>query len=118
MKHLTEKEEMLMRQFWERGPLFVREIVDRWPEPKPHFNTVSTFVRILEDKGYVGHESFGKSHRYYAKISEADYNRMSVRSLLGKFFDNSAAKLVSTLVEDEEISVEEIESLIQQIKNQ
>lgn len=117
MKQLTEKEEILMRQFWDKGPLFVREIVEAWPEPKPHFNTISTFVRILEEKGFVGHESFGKSYRYFAIVSEDEYNRQSVKSLLSKFFNNSAAKLVSTLVEEEEISVEEIESLIQQIKN-
>lgn len=116
VKQLTEKEEILMRQFWERGPLFVREIVDAWPEPKPHFNTVSTFVRILEEKGFVGHESFGKSYRYHALVSEDDYNRQSVKSVIKKLFNNSAAKLVSTLVEEEDISLEEIEDIINQIK--
>ena len=63
---LTEKEAPIMHMLWENGSMFVREMVELYPEPKPHFNTVSTLVRILEDKGYVGHEVVGTSHRFYA----------------------------------------------------
>lgn len=118
MKQLTEREEAIMRMIWDRGPLFVREIIDLMPEPKPHFNTVSTFVRILEEKGFVGHNAFGKSHQYFARVSEDEYNRRTVKDIMERYFNNSAARLVSTLVEDEEISLSEIEELINRVKNQ
>jgi len=118
MRQLTEREEAIMRLMWERGPLFVREIIDLLPEPKPHFNTVSTFVRILEEKGFVSHNAFGKSHQYFALVSEEEYNRRTVKDIMERYFNNSAARLVSTLVEDEEISLNEIEELINRVKNQ
>lgn len=118
MKQLTEREEAIIRLMWERGPLFVREIIDLLPEPKPHFNTVSTFVRILEEKGFVGHNTFGKSHQYYALVSEEEYNRRTVKDIMERYFHNSAARLVSTLVEDEEISLDEIQELIKRVKEQ
>ena len=67
MEKLTPREEELMRCFWTRGPLFVRELVALWPEPKPHFNTLSTMVRGLEAKGYVGHKAYGGTYQYYPR---------------------------------------------------
>ncbi len=116
MKSLTEKEEELMTIFWERGPLFVKEIVELYPEPKPHVNTVSTFVRLLEQKGYVSHTSFGSTYQYYAVISKEDYSRNTLRSVISKYFDNSLKGVVSALFKDEKLTDDEIRELINQVK--
>ncbi len=116
MKSLTEKEEELMTIFWERGPLFVKEIVELYPEPKPHVNTVSTFVRLLEQKGYVSHTNFGSTYQYYAVISKEDYSRNTLRSVISKYFDNSLKGVVSALFKDEKLTDDEIRELINQVK--
>ena len=80
---LTRREEELMRCFWEHGPLFVRELVALSPDPKPHFNTLSTMVRALEAKGYVAHNSFGSTYQYYPVVSEEEFSRQTLGSVLG-----------------------------------
>lgn len=70
MKGLTSKEEEIMNYFWHKGPLFVKELLDFYDEPKPHFNTLSTIVRGLEEKGYVSHKAYGKTYQYFAVVSE------------------------------------------------
>ena len=70
MKELTSKEEEVMNFFWKEGPLFVKDIVAAYPEPRPHFNTISTIVRGLEEKGFVSHKAYGKSYQYYPVVSE------------------------------------------------
>lgn len=116
MKSLTEKEEELMTIFWERGPLFVKEIVELYPEPKPHVNTISTFVRLLEQKGYVSHTSYGSTYQYYAVISKEDYSRNTLKSVISKYFDNSLKGVVSALFKDEKLTDDEIRELINQVK--
>lgn len=116
MKQLTEKEEELMRIFWANGPLFVKDIVGLYDEPQPHFNTISTFVRLLEEKGYVAHECFGKTYRYYPVISEEDYGRTNLKNVVSRYFNNSLKSAVSALFKDENLSDEEIVSLIRQVK--
>lgn len=118
MEKLTPREEELMRYFWSRGPLFVRELVALWPEPKPHFNTLSTMVRALEAKGYVGHHEFGNTYRYYPLVSEQECGRRTLRSVVSKYFGNSCLGAVSSLVEEEDISLEELRDLIRRIESQ
>ena len=113
---LTERETEIMQMLWEKGPLFVREMLTHYPDPKPHFNTVSTTVRILENKGYVGHESVAGSFPYHA-VAEPDY--FAGRSLAGvirSFFLGSAAAAVSALVEEEKISVDELKQIIEMVE--
>lgn len=109
---ITEKEMAVMKILWSRGPLFVREMLEFYPEPKPHFNTVSTTVRILEEKGYIGHEVIGSSHRYYAIAPQQQFRDRSFRDLVANFFNNSYKSAVSALVEDEKISVDELRQII------
>lgn len=118
MKPLTKKEEEIMDFFWEKGPLLVKEIVALYNEPRPHVNTVSTFVRILENRGFVKHESLGGSYRYYATISQAEYRRRTLKHVIGKFFNNSYLGMVSSLVKEEEISLDELKELIRQVEEQ
>ncbi len=107
-----------MRCFWEHGPLFVREMVELSPEPKPHFNTLSTMVRALEAKGYVGHKAFGSTYQYYPIVSEEEFSRRTLGSVIDRYFENSYLGAVSALVEEEKISVEELRALIARIETQ
>ena len=109
---LTAKEEEIMNLFWERGALFVRELLDFYGEPKPHFNTLSTIVRGLEDKGFVSHKPFGNTYQYFAAISKDKFQNRSLKELIGKYYDNSAFSAVSSLVKEEAISVDELRELI------
>lgn len=118
MKKLSKREEQLMQVLWQLERAFVKEIIDQLPEPKPHYNTVSTIVRILEDKGFVGHESFGNSHRYYPLVSKEDYQRREVKDVLKNYFDNSFQKMVAYFAREEEISSEELEEILNMIKKE
>lgn len=113
---LTPKEEEIMHWFWTKGPLFVKELQELYPEPRPHVNTLSTLVRLLEQKGYVAHEGFGKTFRYYACVGEDDFRKSTLRNVVRKYFSGSRLQAVSTLVQDEELSDAEIEELIALVK--
>lgn len=106
-----------MRMLWENGPLFVREMVERYPEPRPHFNTVATTVRILEEKGYVGHEVLGSSHRFFAIARKNDFRDRSLADVIRDYFDNSYKSAVSALAEEEKISVDELREIIDLIES-
>mgnify|MGYP002470910028 CR=1 FL=1 len=116
MERLTRREEELMHCFWAHGPLFVRELVELAPEPKPHFNTLSTMVRALEAKGYVGHRTFGNTYQYYPLVSEAEFSRRTLGGVIDRYFGRSYLGAVSALVEEEKISVEELRELIDRIE--
>ena len=113
---LTEKEEEIMMLLWEHGPMFVRQMVEYYSDPKPHVNTISTLVRILEQKGYVGHEAVGGSHRYHAIAAMEDFRRKTFGELIRNYFGNSYMGAVSALVEEEKISVDELKKLIEQVE--
>ena len=115
MKRLTSKEEEILGYFWAKGPLFVRELLDLQEEPKPHYNTLSTIVRTLEEKGYIGYKVFGNTHQYYALISEDEYRKKTLKQVVDKYFDNSYTRVVSTLIEEEALTLDELQELIQQI---
>jgi predicted transcriptional regulator len=117
MKHLTNREEEIMGLFWQKGSLFVKEIIDELAEPKPHYNTISTIVRGLEEKGFVDHEQFGNTYRYFAIISREEFSKNTIKNMVSKYFDKSYSSVVSMFVEEENISVEEIKSLIREVEN-
>ena len=116
MKSLTAKEEEIMGWFWEKGPMFVKEIRALYDDPKPHFNTLSTIVRGLEEKGYVAHKAYGNTYQYYATVSREDFSRSTLRSVIGKYFNNSYLSAVSSLVQEEDISLDELKLLIKQVE--
>lgn len=92
MKELTRAEEQIMQVLWDLGKGFVKDIIDKLPEPKPAYNTVSTIVRILQDKGFVGHETFGKSHCYYPLVAKDTYTKKFLKNFIGNYFGNHSAK--------------------------
>jgi len=118
MRRLTAKEEIIMNHFWEKGPLFVRELRELYPEPQPHFSTLSTQVRTLQDAGFIDHKSYGPTFQYFAKVTREEYNQRSLVGLIDKYFDNSYINAVSALVKEEKISVEELKELIDIIEKE
>lgn len=118
MQKLTNKEEELMRIFWERGQMFVKDIVALYDDPKPHFNTISTMVRTLEAKGFVDHESFGPTYRYFPIISQEQFSKRQLGNVVTRYFENSYKSVVSALIEEEKISIDELEELIRKVQNQ
>ena len=118
MQKLAKREEQIMHALWTLEKAFVKEIIEILPKPKPHYNTVSTMVRILEDKGFIGHNAFGKTHQYFPKISKEEYQQTAVGDVLGKYFDNSYAKMVAHFAKEEKISESDLEEILKMIKNQ
>lgn len=117
MEKLTPKEEEIMRWFWIKGPLFVKELQELYPEPRPHFNTLSTLVRLLEQKGYVAHRAYGKTYQYYACVAEDEFRKSTLKDVVRKYFADSYLQAVSTLVQDNALSDTEIEELAALVKN-
>ena len=112
MQKLTNKEEEIMKILWRLKKAFVKEIRAELKGEKPHYNTLSTIVRNLEDKNYVGHEAFGNTHRYYPLISKDAYRKKFIDSTISDFYDNSYKSLVSFFAKEEKISVAELKEII------
>jgi predicted transcriptional regulator len=120
IKDLTKAEEQIMQILWQIDKGFVKDVMDHIPEPKPAYNTVSTIIRILETKGFIAHEAFGKAHQYYPLISKEDYKRHATEKLLGNYFENSVESMFSFFVKEEKVDlsdVDEILKMIQKLKN-
>ncbi len=116
-KPLTKAEEEIMQVLWRLDKAFVKDIVDDMPEPKPHYNTVSTIIKILGDKGFVAYESFGKSNRYYALVKKDDYTRRSMKQFVKGYFEGSYTNMLSFFAKEKNISIEELESILKEMKS-
>lgn len=116
VKELTKAEEEVMQILWELQQAFVKEIIAQMPEPKPAYNTVSTIVRILEQKELVGYKAFGKSHQYYPLISKEIYSEFKMKSLMRGYFSGSLSNMVSFFVEKNEINSKELDALLNLIE--
>lgn len=110
-QELTRAELEIMQILWRKERAFVHEVLDDMPAPKPAYNTVSTIIRILERKGVVDHQAFGKSHQYYPLINKAEYTQSFMKNVMGNFFDNSLTQMFSFLAVKENLSVKEVEEL-------
>lgn len=116
MNRLTAKEEEVMGYFWEKGPLFVKQLLEFYEAPRPHFNTLSTIVRGLEEKGFLAHTVYGNTYQYYAVVSADDFKRRTLKGVISKYFNNSYLSVVSSLVKEEKVSVEELKKLIEDVE--
>ena len=114
MKKLSNKEEEVMRLFWNKGAMFVREMVELYEEPRPHFNTLSTIVRSLETKGFVGHKSYGPTYLYFPIVSKEEYSSAKMKNFVNCYFKNSYLNMVSFFVKKEKISIDELKALIEE----
>ena len=118
MKTLTKAEEQVMQVLWKLGNSFLREIVDAMPNPKPHQNTVATLLKILVEKEFVNITVLGRQHQYSTLVSKEEYSRKTMKQIVKGYFEGSFSNVVSFMVKDNNISIEELETLLQQIKKQ
>ena len=116
-KPLTKAEEQVMMVLWKLGKGFLKDILEQTPEPKPHPNTVATLLKILVDKGFVQVDLQGRNNCYKPRITKTEYGRKSANQLLKGYFEGSPAKLISQFVNDNKLSLKELEELLQQIRS-
>ncbi|NNL82094.1 MAG: BlaI/MecI/CopY family transcriptional regulator [Winogradskyella sp.] len=117
MQKLTNKEEEVMHILWKLEKAFVKDVLQEIKDDKPHYNTLSTIIRNLEDKGYVAYNAFGKTHQYYPIISKEAYKTRFMNTAIENYFNNSYKNVVSFFAKEEKISVEELKEIIQLIEN-
>lgn len=116
MQKLTKAEEEVMQLLWEAGRATVSDLLERCPDPKPPHSTLSSVVRILEKKGFVGHKAYGKTHEYFPLIEREVYGRRSLGDLLRNYFGGSVPRLVSHLAEEEKLSREALEAMVKMLE--
>ena len=116
-KSLTKAEEQVMQYLWDLKKAFLKDVLEQCPEPKPHTNTVSTILKVLKEKDFVDYEVFGRQHQYFPLISKEKYSGKSIKSLVKNYFEGSYTNAVSFLVEKNEMSVEDLEMLLNELKN-
>lgn len=116
MKTLTKAEEEVMQVLWKLGKSFLKDIVNEMPEPKPHQNTVATVLKILVEKEFVGIKVIGRMHQYYSLVDKDVYSKGRVKSLVKKYYEGSFSNIVSSMVKENNLSIEELEMLLKQLK--
>lgn len=116
-EQLTPKEEELMQLLWEHGPILISKLVELYPEPRPHFNTVSTVMRRLEAKGFVGHNEVGGSFHYFATVPKENFRNRSLGNFIKNYFGGSYFGAVSALVSEEKITADELKELLRLVEN-
>jgi BlaI family transcriptional regulator, penicillinase repressor len=111
MKELTRAEEEIMQVLWSLEKGFVKDLIDRLPEPKPAYNTVSTIIRIMERKGFVGHKAYGNAHEYYPLVTKDEYKKKFFKSFLTRYFGDSFPDMVSFFAGGRDLSLRELEEI-------
>ena len=116
MKELTKAEEQIMQLLWVKEKAFVKDIIEQMPNPKPAYNTVSTIVRILEKKGFVGHNAYGKTHEYFPLISRKEYTRSYMKNFIRNYFSGSFQEMVSFFAKEDNMSITDLDELMDDVK--
>jgi len=117
MKELTKAEEQVMKILWRIEKGFVKDVLEKMPEPKPAYNTVSTIIRILEKKGFVGYKAYGKTHEYFPLVDMTSYSNFYLKNFIGGYFGGSFQKLVSFFAKENEMDMKDFESLVQHVES-
>jgi BlaI family transcriptional regulator, penicillinase repressor len=117
MQKLAKREEQIMQAFWTLGKAFIRDVLAELPEPKPHYNSVGTMIKILEDKGFLTHETVGNMSLYSPVISKADYQRHAMKDIVSDYFDNSYSSMLAFFAKEQDISEKELNEIVELIKN-
>ena len=118
MKKLTRKEEVVMKILWKLEKAFVKDIVEEYDDPKPHYNTVSSLVRLLQDKGIIGFTQYGNTYEYFPLMTKEEYRKTFMKQVVSDYFDNSYKSAVAFFVKEKGLSPTELEELIKMIKEQ
>ncbi len=117
MKELTKAEEQVMQILWKIEKGFVKDVLSKMPEPKPAYNTVSTIIRILEKKGFVGYKAYGKTHEYFPIVDKTEYSNFYLKNFIGGYFNGSFQKLVSFFAKENDMDIQQFESLMKHVED-
>lgn len=112
MRELTRAEEQVMQVLWKMRKGFVKDILGHFEDPKPAYNTVSTIIRILQEKGFVNHKAYGRTHEYFPIVSKDEYSKVHMGNFIKDYFSNSFDKMVSFFAREKGISVREMEKIM------
>ena len=118
MQKLAKREEQIMQACWHLGKAFIKEIITELPDPKPHYNSVATMVRILEEKGFLGHETFGNTFQYYPVVSKEQYQNHAFDDIVKQYFNNSYPRMLAYFAKEQKISQEELNEILALIQSQ
>jgi BlaI family transcriptional regulator, penicillinase repressor len=118
MRELTRAEEQVMQVLWKLKKGFVKDILEHFNDPKPAYNTISTIVRILQDKGFVSHKAYGRTHEYFPIVSKSDYSKNHLSVFVNDYFSNSFEKMVSFFAKEKGISIKEMEEIMKIMENE
>jgi BlaI family transcriptional regulator, penicillinase repressor len=116
MKELTKAEEQVMKILWELEKAFVHDIIEKMPNPKPAYNTVSTITRILVKKGFVGYDAFGKTHQYHPLVDKDKYSKFYLSNFIGGYFGGSFQNMVSFFAKENDMDINELDELLSKVK--
>ncbi|WP_205748808.1 BlaI/MecI/CopY family transcriptional regulator [Emticicia sp. CRIBPO] len=116
MRELTKAEEEIMQVMWDLNTGFVKDVIEKLPDPKPAYNTVSTIIRILEQKGFIDHMPYGKTHQYFPKVTKEEYRKFVTEKLMNGYFENSVGDLVSFFVKQQQIDLKEADEILKMIE--
>ena len=117
IKELTRAEEQIMQVFWDLNEAFIKEVIPHLPDPKPHYNSVATIVKILEEKGFLGHDILGNLYQYHPVISREEYQKHAMKDIVSQYFDNSYPSMLAFFAKEQQLSEQEINELLHLIKN-
>jgi BlaI family penicillinase repressor len=117
MVKLAKREEQIMQVFWEVEKAFIRDIIPLLPEPKPHYNSVATMVKILEEKGFLNHETIGNMFSYFPVINKEDYQKFALKDVVSQYFDNSYPRMLAFFAKEQNLSEDEFAEIIKLVKS-
>ena len=117
MVKLAKREEQIMQAFWDLEKAFIRDVIPHLPNPKPHYNSVATIVKILEEKGFLGREVFGNLYQYHPLISKEDYQKHAMKDIVKQYFGNSYPRMLAFFAKEQNLSDDELNEIFQTIKS-
>jgi BlaI family transcriptional regulator, penicillinase repressor len=117
MQKLAKREEQIMQVFWNLEKAFIKEVIPELPDPKPHYNSVATMVKILEEKGFLSHESVGNIFRYFPVITKEEYQKHAMKDIVSQYFDNSYPSMLAFFAKEQKISESELNEILEIIKS-
>ncbi len=117
MIKLAKREEQIMMVFWDLGDAFIKEVIPQLPDPKPHYNSVATMVKILEEKGFLDHEEIGNLYRYFPVITRDEYQKHAMKDIVSQYFDNSYPRMLAFFAKEQNMSEAELNEILEMIKS-